>query len=57
MDVIHKDGEIPMISVADWLNLVLQCKVENESQNALGMGLQGPSVSIAHAKLKSINSL
>jgi hypothetical protein len=40
-DVMQVDREMFLVSVADLLNLTLQCKVENESQSVLGLGLQG----------------
>jgi hypothetical protein len=39
-DVMHVDREKFLVSVADPLNLTLQSIVENESRNALGLGLQ-----------------
>jgi hypothetical protein len=39
-DVMHVDREKFLVSVADPLNLTLQSLVENESRNALGLGLQ-----------------
>jgi hypothetical protein len=39
-DVMHVDGERFLVSVTDPLNLTLQSLVENESRNALGIGLQ-----------------
>ncbi len=39
-DVMHVDREKFLVSVADPLNLMLQSLVENESRNALGLGLQ-----------------
>jgi hypothetical protein len=40
-DVMHVDGQLFLVSVADPLNLTLQSKVENESRTALGLALQG----------------
>ncbi len=39
-DVMHVDGEMFLVLVADPLNLTLQSKVENESRNMLSLGLQ-----------------
>jgi hypothetical protein len=41
VDVMHVDTKMFLVSVAEPLNLTLQCKVENESRMPLGMGLQG----------------
>jgi hypothetical protein len=40
-DVMHVDGQMFLISVADPLNLTLQSKIESESRTALGLALQG----------------
>ena len=40
-DVMHIDYEMFLVSVVDPLNLTLQCKIEQESQRDLDMGLQG----------------
>jgi hypothetical protein len=39
-DVMHVDGQLFLVSVADPLNLMLQSKVESESRTALGLVLQ-----------------
>jgi hypothetical protein len=40
-DVMHIDYKMFLVSVVDPLNLTLQCKIERESRQDLGMGLQG----------------
>ncbi len=40
-DVMHIDGQLFLVSVADQLNLTLQSKIESESRTALGLALQG----------------
>jgi uncharacterized 2Fe-2S/4Fe-4S cluster protein (DUF4445 family) len=45
-DVMHVDGELFLVSVTDPLNLTLQSKVENESRNVLGKGLQSHLVTL-----------
>jgi hypothetical protein len=41
LSVNTEDKEIFLVSIVDVLNLTLQRKVENESQNILGLGSQG----------------
>jgi len=41
MDVMEKDGKKFLVTVSDPLHLTLQTAVENESKQALGMGLKG----------------
>jgi hypothetical protein len=41
MDVMHLDREMFLVSTVEPLNLTLQCKVEKESKQELGLGLQG----------------
>lgn len=40
-DVMEIDGKKFLVTVSDPLHLTLQTAVENESKQALGMGLQG----------------
>ena len=40
-DVMHLDHEIFLISAVDPINLMLQSKIERESKQDLGLGLQG----------------
>jgi hypothetical protein len=40
-DVMHVDGQLFLVSVADPLNLMLQSKIESESRTTLGLALQG----------------
>jgi hypothetical protein len=40
-DVIHVEGNIFLVMVADPLNLTMQCYVDNKGRIALGMALQG----------------
>jgi hypothetical protein len=40
-DVVHIDGNKFLITVCEPLQLTLQCKIERERQNQLGMTLQG----------------
>ena len=41
MDVMHLEGNMFLVTVADPLNLTLQSYVENEGRMSLGMALQG----------------
>jgi hypothetical protein len=41
MDVMHLEGNMFLVMVADPLNLTLQSYVENEGRMSLGMVLQG----------------
>jgi hypothetical protein len=40
-DVMHLDREMFLILVVDPINLTLQSKIERESKQELGLGLQG----------------
>jgi hypothetical protein len=40
-NVMHLEGNMFLVTVADPLNLTMQCCIENEDRMALGMALQG----------------
>jgi len=40
-DVMHIDGQIFLVTTSEPLQLTLQCPIINESQNQLGLALQG----------------
>lgn len=40
-DIMHVDDEMFLVMTADPLNLTLQCKVNYQTKNTLGFGLQG----------------
>jgi hypothetical protein len=52
MDIMHVGKEIFLVSVPDPLNLALQYKIENESRNMMGLGLQGH---LAILRLRNFN--
>ena len=40
-DVMHIDGQIFLVTTCEPLQLTLQCLIPNQSQNQLGLALQG----------------
>jgi hypothetical protein len=40
-DAMHGDGTLFLVSTVNPLNLTLQCTVENQTKDTLGMGIQG----------------